>query len=313
MAVRLLSIVLSLSLLPFLTACSPNTEKPDGTQKELTQVSKVPMWKISDENTTILMLPGVQGYPADLKWMDDGLRSLILGADIVFLEIPLFQPEDFDELKRTSAKYAAFQGAEAFYDSQNPEVMGHLKAAIKSYGLPVDELMQQKPKEIHGRLITAVLALDERNAFTSTFEDVFSLERAGELRAVGYLMPADQFSKINYAADVSDQMEALTFFLQEANAFEDAHKSMTKAWLEGNLGQIENLLFGSERAVLSYRDSNYSEVIVPKAKLIAERTVSLLPVMDGTILVLVDVSYFVGKHSILKQIEQAGIKVEKVH
>lgn len=313
MAVRLLSIVITLSLLPFLAACSANTEKPDVAQKELTQVSKVPMWKISDENTTILMLPGAHGYPADLNWMDDGLRSIILSADIVFLEIPLFQPEDFDKLKRARAKYAVFQGAEAFYASQNPEVMKHLKAVIDNNGLPLDELLQLKPKEIHGRLLTAVLALDESKSFSSTFEDVLSLERAGELRAVGYLMSTDQFSKINYASDESDQMESLTFFLKEPAVFKEAHEAMTKAWLDGNLDKIEDMLFGRDRTVLSYRDSNYSKVIVPKARLIAERTASLLPVMDGTILVLVDAPYFVGKHSILKQFQQAGLTVEKVH
>jgi uncharacterized protein len=263
------------------------------------------LWQVADEDTTIYLFGTIHLLPKDTKWRSAEFDKAVAGADTLVVETIVDEqnPSLFaEEFKRL----ATSPGLPPLLDRVEPEKRTALRETLARFKISengLDGLETWAAAVVLVQLQLLEIGLDPKSGVESTLKAQFTDggKPIGQLESNG-----EQLSYFDTLPEAV-QRKFLTDVLDDSAALKGEFDGMLATWSKGDVKGIANT-FNSELAddpelrdaLLVLRNANWAKWV--KARLD----------QPGTVMVAVGAGHLAGDQSVLRLLENQGLKVRRV-
>lgn len=267
---------------------------------------KPALWRTGDADTTIYFLGTVHVLPPKLNWRTPAIDKAVSDARAIYFETDLDPPPA--KMEAFVRRLGIYPAGQSLSDSLDPAQRRALAEAAAKLSVPMIQLDTMRPW-------LAMIALNQPMTLKAGYQPESGVERtltpliAAQHKEVRKLETVEE--QLMAFADLPEkvQVDYLIQSLKDLDRNTDLLNGLVKAWVVGDVGQLEKLLIEDdvgedpavEQALLTNRNRNWS--------LKLDR---LVKTEAGTFLVAVGAAHLAGKDSVRAMLEAKGYRVERV-
>jgi uncharacterized protein YbaP (TraB family) len=258
------------------------------------------LWQVADEDTTIYLFGTVHALPKDTQWFDGRVERAFAAADELVTEIVL---SDVTTSGQSLAAAGMLPEGQNLRELMKAEDRMQYEEALVTLGLPVEGLDTMEPW-------LAAMTLSLLPLLRAGYQSESGVEMALGARAEGKKRGGLERIEDQVALFDTLPIEAQLAFLDQtveqvprASASLDA---MVAEWLEGDAGQLANLLNAELTdpalydRLLTQRNANWAEWIQQRLH------------TPGTVFVAVGAGHLAGRGSVQEQLRERGLEVRRI-
>ena len=262
------------------------------------------MWKVSDEDSEILLFGSIHVLREDTQWRTDALDAAIAAADEVYYETPM-TAEAQAASQQLVPQFGLNPPGRPLSSMLTEEQNAQLARIAGQFGLPVQNLEPLRPwlagititmlgiqqagyNPMSGvELTLSAVTEDERERYFETFEDQFG-----------------------FFAGLSPEVELhfLTSSLDQIENDPDMLDRMVAAWTEGDVTGLSSLF---HEGMLEAGPEVYDVLLLQRNRRWADEIQTMLD-GSGNTLIVVGAGHLVGPDGVPSLLEAEGISVERV-
>ena len=263
------------------------------------------MWKVADHDTTIYLFGTIHLLPSDMKWRSAAFDKAANGSDTLVVET------DIDEANPTATlgelfKLAISPGLPPLAARVKPERRAALATAIAKSGIPAAALDKMETWAAAFLLLGVQfkdLGLDPGSGVESILKKQFV---AGG-KTIGQLESnAEQLGFFDKLSEQS-QREFLEGVLDEPATMKHQFQGMLDAWARGDVAGIAKS-FNSDMGeapelmdvLIARRNANWAQWVRGRLD------------KPGTVMMAVGAGHLAGDNSVVKLLQEQGLKVTRV-
>ena len=258
-------------------------------------------WKVSDEDTTILITGTIHLTKPELNWLTEERKALVAGADALILEM---SPEEQDpvKLQPLMMKYGMYPAGQSLKGTIGEELFGQLAAAT---GGRVPEMMLDRMRPWLAGVTVSVLNMmqagyDPESGADKTYQKI--AQAAGV--PVEGLETAELQLSVLASMGGDDATASVELLLEELPKTAEIVDTMTEAWMARDMAGLESVITEGMKA---YPD--LAEALLYKRNRNWAEQVDALMERPGTFVIAVGAGHLIGEQSLLDLLEKAGENV----
>lgn len=264
------------------------------------------MWRVSDDDTQMLLFGSVHVLPQDTDWRSEALDAAFAGAHTLVLETDLDEASH-GPANRLSEANTWLPRGERLADHLTQDEQARLSRAARSVGVPPDAIAAMRPWM--ASLLLSLRFAEEAGQDPEAGVDRRLMEEArdGGKRLAYLESPEDQIAV--FAGLPRDaEVRMLTATVDEILDTPDVLEAMDDAWLDGDIAALEALTL----------DTMKLETPELYQAAMLDRNHAWAPELDammgppGQILVVVGAAHMVGPDGLPSLMEARGYAVERV-
>jgi hypothetical protein len=263
------------------------------------------IWQVADEDTTIYLFGTIHLLPKDTKWRSPAFDKVAEGADTLVVETVVDEGNPVATLAELF-RLGVRPGLPPILERVPADKRTVLEAAIAKTSIPAQEYDRMETWTAAFLLLSVQfqeLGLDSGSGVEAALKTQFT--KGG--KPIGQLETnAEQFSFFDGLSENS-QRDFLVGVIEDPRAMKSEFDGMLAAWSRGDVKAIASSfnrgLSGApelENALLIRRNFNWAQWVKRRLD------------QPGTVLVAVGAGHLAGKHSVLAQLKDKGLKVKRV-
>ncbi|MEM1381072.1 MAG: TraB/GumN family protein [Pseudomonadota bacterium] len=260
-----------------------------------------PMWVVSDDDSTLTLIPTIHILPDETEWRSAQMQQAIDAAEEVWFEVLPAQLNDEVLIRRLMRRYGVSK------DVTLPERLGEetyqrLAELTAELGIPIENLASFRPW-----LVAVTLAVKDLT------RDGFSPD-AGVEAVLARDVPVDKHrgletldQQLGFFATFSPELEEafLVQTMDEIGKGAEQLRQLVDAWSKGDVSAIETLIITNIRDV---SEELYTTLLVERNKAWTEKIIAELD-GSGTDLVAVGAGHLVGADGVPEMLRKRGYRV----
>lgn len=210
------------------------------------------------------------------------------------------------EIQQTIASRALKTDGNTLDKILSPQSWRSIQEFCGMAGIPEDNM--SKVQAWRCRAMLTSVEMQKQGVLPKTMDAYFFQRTLGTQKIVESLDPIEQHIDYLTKLGAGRESELIDYSLQEISGLSAKHEAVIKAWKEGDLAKIDELLLKNLR---QDHPALYREMIT-------QRSTSWLPKIEALFktskpkFVLLGVSHLAGPEGILAQLRQRGYTVEQV-
>ncbi|MCZ8323819.1 MAG: TraB/GumN family protein [Sphingomonadaceae bacterium] len=277
------------------------TEQPVVAEPVAAEVHPA-LWKVADADTTIYLFGTIHLLPEGLDWFRGPLAEAFARSDELVTEIP---EVDAQTSQAVLLKRGILPAGQSLRDQFDPGQRALFERTLASYELPLNAFDRFKPW--YAAVVLATLPLQRKG-----YSLAHGVETDLAARNTALARPRIGLETLDYQLGLFDSFPATVqrrYLFEVIAALPDLDKDVTEmvaAWRAGDAAKLANLMNAEEddpamiEALLTNRNRDW-------AKWIAARLAR-----PGTVFLAVGAGHLGGKGSVQDQLDQLGVKSERV-
>ena len=276
--------------------------------KSTSGVGSPKLWKYTDEDTTVYLFGTVHLLKADLNWKTSNLTQVLKSADTLVLEADVASPDSTAIIQNLITEYGAFPDGETLSGVLDEKEKAIVSEALKAAGIPMSAIESLKPWMV-GLQIGLLQIMKAGYNPQSGVEKVLLSDPSIADKKLSYLESAETQIKALSGASMDEQIQGLMATISTLELGNDYLDTLVSEWADGDVEGIGAMmsnpaLYGSETAydlLLTKRNKNW---VTPLKALLNEPGVKLVAVGAG---------HLAGPDSVIKMLEDEGLKIATVN
>lgn len=267
--------------------------------------SKATLWKVQGEHNRVYLLGSIHVLSKQAYPLKPALERAFNDANQVVFEINLthFNPKSFKEEFRRTAYYP---GGQSLSKKLTPQTIALLNDLLPLYGLSLKKVEHLKPWFL-------AEALSSRTLEMAGFSDQLGIDLYFYQKAKAAGKPVLGLESLRDQAEIFDRFndqqneQYLLNTLSGLVAYADTLRQLVKAWKDGNVQVLDQLLNQDKRSDPVTHDllfSSRNAKWMPEIERFAHAT--------GNYLIIVGAGHLVGDDGVVAQLRRAGYTVQQM-
>lgn len=273
--------------------------------------SKGVAWVVEDEDTKVYLLGSIHLGTPDLYPFNQKLLNAFEESDALLVEANILDVEALDYY----AEKAMYTDGKTVKDAVSAETFAKLEKVAKTYGLSMDQLMNQKPWLLSSSL--SMLGMDDSFGITPEEMSMHGIDMYFLLDAMmkgkpvieleGTRTQVDMFDAISPEGQEQMLLDTLNAILEPAA---ESENDVMLDWFENwKKGDIEK--FAASLQAVEGDTSEFNTMLFGKRDAnMAEKIANLIEEEEGTYFVVVGAGHYLVDKNIRYHLEQDGYTVE---
>ncbi|MEM6414706.1 MAG: TraB/GumN family protein [Pseudomonadota bacterium] len=283
---------------------------PSGTlaQESVPSGTNAPaMWRVYDNDSVIYLFGTFHILPENVQWRTGAYQRAMADSDITIVETDLEAPGTEEQMTSLVIRYGLNPPGVTLSETIGTERADRLKAVASRFGIPAENLEQQRPWLA---LITlSTIALQKAGFDPENGVEKYVLKQAkSEGDSFEYLETLEQ--QITTLANISNEDMLANFdaTLDEFTDFKSFTTELLEHWRTGNVSALAQVVVGDLR-----RDAPtvHEAIFLNRNRNWVNRIKNLLA-GSGNIFMAVGAGHLVGQDSVVNMLQQQGYTVERV-
>lgn len=265
------------------------------------------LWTYADEDTTVYLFGTVHLLKPDLEWKTSTLTQALREADTLVLEADIKSPESLAAIQKLVAEYGAFSDGKTLSSVLDEEEKAIVTEALTSAGIPMKTIEPLKPWMV-GLQLGVLQMMKGGYDPQSGVEQVLLSDPSMANKKLSYLESAETQIQALGGASIDEQIQGLIATISTLELGNDYLDTLVDEWADGDVEGIGAMmsnpaLYGSESAhdmLLTNRNESW---VAPLKELLNEPGIKLVAVGAG---------HLAGPDSVIKMLEDEGLKIHIV-
>ena len=262
----------------------------------------LPVLRFEGERASVVLLGSVHmAYPA-LYPLREAIEQAFAAADTVVVEVDIRDP-NAQRIQQLFLAAGTLPPGQRLQDQLSADTLSALDSYLAVRGLPLAAFEQLQPGLVVVTLSTlrlVELGLDPQWGVEQHF-----LDRLGPGQTVVELETAEQ--QVELLLDFPDADRLLAQGLQQLDQAESLLDPLYRAWLAGDLDELDRLLLREERAANPEFEAVYEKLYDQRKIAKSNRLLAMLR-GQGNYFVIVGAGHLVGEKGIIRLLADAGFR-----
>ncbi|MEZ5896810.1 MAG: TraB/GumN family protein [Parvularculaceae bacterium] len=265
------------------------------------------MWSITDADSEIFILAAIHVLPAGTKWRSPAVNRAMDAAEAVWFEAD-------DESADAQAKAREiFAGDGTNADSVKLTSMLSTADAMSlvvianDLAAPAGAFDAMRPWAVFLTLSVQAVVKEGYDPGAGLSREILT-EAHARGREIGYFNTIDDQLRAFTTMTPAEELEAASYIIENWGAERAKLPGAVEAWRTGDIAALESLVNAPLR---EGAPAVFQKVVLDQTGPLADKIEGLLD-GKGTVLAVIGASYLVGEGSILEQLENRGVTVERV-
>ena len=288
-----------------------NTEQIDTSADILAAVGTAPhplfLWRITSPTATAYLAGSVHILKPNLYPMPEPMDEAFMRADTLVLEVDLSLHTP-DQMQIMSMAAGALPPGDQLRQVVPAPLYARLEETLARYGIPAAVFEGQSPIMVMNQLV--ILRFMALGYDPSTGLEAHYLARLGDRKVLQLETLAAQLDVL-FNQPMATQIQLLSDTLDLDGEMQPLMRDLLIAWLAGDDAAFEQTF--AEQAGDSELAREFNRQILDQRNIGMATGIADLLETSGTYFVLVGAAHFPGGTGIIKLLEQAGVKVQRLH
>jgi uncharacterized protein YbaP (TraB family) len=282
---------------------APAPLAPQASSARQAQVAARPaMWRLRDRDTTIYLFGTIHALPQNLQWHTARFDRALAGASEIVMEL---SPGDLGAGAQSAMlRHGLATGLPPVLDRVAPDKRERLRHVIAQSGVPMETF--DRMKSWMAGVMLAALGFQHMGIAAEQGVERSLTQVAGH-RPVTGLETAEQ--QIGYLDSLSEESQRalLASATEDPAAQRQEFEQMLAAWRRGDVDAIaatfntdESMTAELRRTLLTQRNARWADWLRDRME------------RPGSVFVAVGAGHLAGPDSVIEQLRQRGIRVERV-
>ncbi len=265
------------------------------------------MWRMSDEDSEIYLFGTFHILPAGLNWVTADFSDAMTETETTWTEADTDSPEAMQALQAAVAQYGLNPPGVTLSSTLGDERAAEFATVASQYGLPMTQLEPFRPWLA---VITLTQLALQKAGYDPTkgADALVTAQAVSEGDAIMHFETAVEQIKAIASLEQTDDFTMTDDSLDMLADFQDFADQMSSLWANGDVEGLENEIIlptreQSERAfdiIFKQRNANWVETIAEMME------------GSGDVFIAVGAGHLVGEDSVIDMLQERGYTIERV-